>query len=95
MSQELLNEVATLLKGYESKIETLVKTINDFKEVKEPNENKEFLTRKETAEYFSVSLVCLHGWVKKKIIKPYKVGNRTYFKHSELVNVLLNSNKVA
>lgn len=56
---------------------------------------KEFLTRKETAKYFSISLVCLHDWVKKGIVKPYKMGRRTYFMHSELVDALLNSNRLA
>ena len=51
-----------------------------------------FLTRKETAEFFKISLYTIHDWVKKGIIKPYKAGNRTYFKQSELVEVLNNSN---
>lgn len=87
-----VNEILTLLKGYENRIENLINVIGGFKEVSTP---KEFFTRKETADYFSCSLVCIHDWVKKGIIKPYKAGNRTYFKHSELVSVLLNSNKVA
>lgn len=54
---------------------------------------KEFISRKETADFFEVSLVCIHDWVKKGIIKPYKMGNRTYFKYSELIETLLNSNR--
>lgn len=54
---------------------------------------KEFLSRQETAEFFGVSLVCIHDWCKKGILHPYKMGNRTYFKREELVTALLNSNK--
>jgi hypothetical protein len=54
---------------------------------------KEVLTRTETAKLFSISLVCLHDWVKKKILKPYKVGNKTYFKRSEVMEVLSSSNR--
>jgi hypothetical protein len=54
---------------------------------------KEILTRIETANLFSISLVCLHDWVKKAILKPYKVGNKTYFKRSEVMEVLSSSNK--
>lgn len=54
---------------------------------------KEILTRIETANLFSISLVCLHDWVKKNILKPYKVGNKTYFKRSEVLEVLSSSNK--
>ena len=56
---------------------------------------KEFLTRKETKEFFSISYVCLHDWVKKDIITPYKAGTKTYFKRSELVDSLLSSNRRA
>ncbi len=56
---------------------------------------KEFLTRKETAEFFGVSLVTLHDWNKKGLITPLKMGNRTYYKRSELVKSLLNSNNRA
>lgn len=54
---------------------------------------KEFLSRKETAEFFGISLVCLHDWIKKGIVKHYKCGNRTYFNRAELVQQLFNSNK--
>lgn len=54
---------------------------------------KEILTRIETANLFSISLVCLHDWVKKKILKPYKVGNKTFFKRSEVMEVLSSSNR--
>ncbi|MGB1104373.1 MAG: helix-turn-helix domain-containing protein [Crocinitomicaceae bacterium] len=56
---------------------------------------KDFLTRKETSEFFSVSIVTIHNWVKEGIISSYKLGNRTYFKRSELVEQLLNSKTVA
>lgn len=52
-----------------------------------------FLTRKETAEFFNISLYTVHDWMKKKIIKHYKAGNKTYFKKSELIEVLNSSNK--
>jgi hypothetical protein len=57
------------------------------------SKQKEILTRIETANLFSISLVCLHDWVKKSILKPYKVGNKTYFKRSEVLGVLSSSNK--
>ena len=56
------------------------------------SKQKEILTRIETANLFSISLVCLHDWVKKRILKPYKVGNKTYFKRSEVMEVLSSSN---
>jgi hypothetical protein len=56
-----------------------------------PSEEK-FLTRHETAQFFNISLYTVHDWMRKGIIKPYKAGNRTYFKKSELIEVLNSSN---
>lgn len=60
---------------------------------KKPTEHKEFLTRRETSEFLKVSLVTIHEWSKNRIIKPYKLGNRTYFKYSELLETLYQSNR--
>jgi len=84
-------ELANLInEGLKTHIEHLSKTF-----IKPHQEEKEFLTRKETAKFLQISLVCLHDWMKKGIVTPYKLGNRTYFKHSQIVESLLNSNKVA
>jgi hypothetical protein len=55
-----------------------------------PDNPKPHLTRKETAQYFGVSLNCINDWCNKGILIPYKVGQRTYFKRSELVQVMFN-----
>jgi hypothetical protein len=56
---------------------------------------EEHLTRKETAQFFDISLNCLIDWCRKGIVIPYKVGQRTYFKKSEIVDVLFNQPKRA
>jgi hypothetical protein len=53
---------------------------------------KELMTRKEVAKLFDVSLVTIHEWCKSDILKPYKVGNRTYFKRVEVMEVVSRSN---
>jgi hypothetical protein len=75
--------------------EMLKETIlSAFNELSQPpthqtsTSQKEVLTRKETAQFFGVSLFCLHDWVNKGILTPYKVSGRTYFKRSELLTVL-------
>lgn len=60
---------------------------------KSQNESTEFLTRKETAELFKVSLVTIHDWSNNGILKAYKLGNRTYFKRTELLEALFESNR--
>ncbi|MCF8409074.1 MAG: helix-turn-helix domain-containing protein [Crocinitomicaceae bacterium] len=69
----------------------LKELFTEFKGSKK-EEEQEFLTRKETAELFKVSLVTIHDWSNNGILKPYKLGNRTYYKYSELKEALFNSN---
>ena len=57
------------------------------------DEQKEFITRKETAKLFNVSLVTIHEWQNNGILKVYKMGNRSFFKYSELLETLYNSNR--
>lgn len=59
----------------------------------EPKNEKEFLTRKETASFFNVSMVTIHEWQKNGILKVYKMGNRSFFKRAELLETLYNSNR--
>lgn len=69
----------------------VIKSLNELStqnNTSQPQNLKEVLTRKETAEFFNVSLFCIHDWVRKGILTPYKVSGRTYFKRTELDNVL-------
>ena len=74
-----------ILEGVKNQLQELKQNF----QLKEPDE---FLTRKETAELLKISLVCLHDWCNKGILKPYKMGNRTYFKRKEIETKLNNSN---
>lgn len=69
-----------------------LKQFNQLAEFNRSHPEKELLTRKETAELFDVSMVTIHDWCKHGILKPYKVGNRTYFKRSEVFDVVSESN---
>ncbi len=81
-------ELTHLIKeGIKPELENLLKKcLNDLS-----NDDK-FLSRQDTADYFGVTLPTIHDWMKKGIITPYKMGNRTYFMKSELVAKLLSSN---
>ena len=56
-------------------------------------EEIEFLSRRKTAELFNVSLVTIHEWQNNGTLKVYKMGNRSFFKYSELLETLYNSNR--
>lgn len=79
------NDLTNLIKeGIKSELTELKKTLNN-ESLESPH-----LTRRETAKYFGVSLNCINDWTRKGILKAYKVGQRTYFKRSELLQVMFN-----
>lgn len=65
----------------------------------EPKEPTEYLTRKEVAKMFKVSLVTISEWTKKNILISYKIGNRIFYKRHEVeaslvqINSKVNSKK--
>lgn len=83
------NALANLIaENVREQLETLSRQLQ--KQAAEPG--KEIMTRKETGEFFGVSLVTIHDWTKAGIIKKYKVGTRTFYKRSELMEVVNQSN---
>jgi Helix-turn-helix domain len=75
-----------ILKGVQSKF-------NELKKELDSSTQEKYLTRLQTAKMLSISLTCLNDWSKKGILKPLKMGNRTYFKLSDIEEKLDNSNK--
>lgn len=63
--------------------------LNDLKQNFEPKTPTEYLTRSEVAKMLKCDLSTLHNWVKKGKLIPYGIGNRVYFKRSEIEAVLL------
>lgn len=46
-------------------------------------------TRQETAKYLRISLPTLNEWSKTGVLKSYRLGNRVYYKQSEIERSLL------
>ena len=57
-----------------------------FKPVTPP----EYITRKEAAKILKVSLVTIHDWNKKGVLKPYRLGNLIRYKRIELDKALID-----
>ncbi len=51
----------------------------------------EWISRKQASTLLGVSLVTIHEWSKKGILKPYRIGNRVRFKLKEIEQVLNDS----
>lgn len=47
-------------------------------------ESPKYCTRKELCSIFKVSMPTIHNWINKGLLKPHKIGSRTYFDFSEV-----------
>ena len=59
----------------------------------QPKQPTEYLTRKEVCDLLSIDLSSLHRWRKEGTLTAYGIGNRVYFKRSEIDEVI-NSNRL-
>jgi hypothetical protein len=62
--------------------------LESIKKNYQPSTPEELMTRHETATYLKVSLTALWDWNKKGILLSYRIGNRVYYKRSEILGVL-------
>jgi excisionase family DNA binding protein len=60
---------------------------NQMEEIKNnfmPKPLEEYLTRNEVAKMLKCDLSTVHNWTVKGKLKKYCIGNRTYYKRSEV-----------
>ena len=87
------DELLNLLKGSLREELQELKQMFSKKENGSTKDDEELLTLKDVAGMFSVSLVTVHSWCNSEVLKPYKMGRKTFFKKSEVLEVLYNSNR--
>lgn len=71
-----------ILKGVKVQLEELKK---DF----QPKEPTDWLSRSDLKNLLQVDLSTIHNWTKKGKIKAYGIGNRVYYKRSEIEKVII------
>ncbi|MDR2824833.1 MAG: helix-turn-helix domain-containing protein [Prevotellaceae bacterium] len=49
----------------------------------------DYITRREVAQLFGISLVTVHDWTNKGILTAYKIGNKVFYKRVEVENALV------
>ena len=59
----------------------------------QPKVPEEFLTRNEVAELLKCDLSTLWNWTKKSKLISYGIGNRTYYKRTEIESAMVCLNK--
>jgi excisionase family DNA binding protein len=75
-----LDTLGQILKPFEAKINAISEAVLKLK----PQSEEAILTRHETADLLRVSLVTLNDWTNKGILTAYRLGNRVYYKRSEI-----------
>ena len=83
-SEILFNNLPEAVSLLLQKIDALESSIQELKDSSRNYEPEELLTRQETADYFKCDLSTIHHWTKKGKIIKHCIGNRAYYKMSEL-----------
>ena len=78
-SRELEDAIA---KRFQTEIENLKKHF-------QPKEPDEFMTRHEVADFLKCDISTIHNWTIKGKLLPYGIGNRVYYKRSEVLKSLI------
>ena len=84
-----------LPKATEIMLEKLSLLEQELKEIKmnfQPKELDELMTREEVADYFKISMSTLWHWTKKGKLIAHGIGNRVYYKRSEVESCLIRIN---
>ena len=70
-------------------VSNIIDKIDDISKKINSNSGDELMTRKEVAEMFKCDESTIHNWTVKGKIKKYCIGNRAYYKRSELESALI------
>ena len=63
--------------------------IDALKSEFQPKQPTEYLTRNQVKEMFDVDLSTVHNWTKRGKLKAYGIGNRIYYKRTEIDQAIL------
>lgn len=55
-------------------------------------ETSDYLTRQQVAEMLSINLSTVHNWTKQGKLSSYGIGNRVYYKQSEIELAIVKLN---
>lgn len=94
MENSILQLEKTNAIDFENKILIGVKNLlNGFANSFTNQDDDRLLTRQETANLLSISLVSLWDWTRKDLIPAYRIGNKVRYKKSEVLAALQKMNK--
>jgi len=71
-------------------ISAIKSQLEELKSSFEPKSPTEWLTRNEVAEMLKCDLSTIHYWTKKGKLKKHCIGNRVYYKRSDVESALVS-----
>lgn len=72
----------------------VARVVSELKqELKQAIFTEQYLTREEVSELLKISLSTIHNWTKRRILDPYQIGGRVYFKASDIESSMIKLGK--
>ncbi|WP_298156685.1 helix-turn-helix domain-containing protein [Flavobacterium sp.] len=95
MTKSILQIENTNASDFKKEILEDVKGVfQNFADTLQSGDSEKLLTREETADLLSISLVTLWDWTKKDLIPSYRIGTKIRYKKSEVLSSLQKSNNL-
>ena len=73
-----------------SRFDDIQDQINDLKKSMQPKAVEEYLTRCEAADMLKCDKSTIHNWTKKGKLIAFKIGNRVYYKRSQIESEMIS-----
>jgi len=73
----------------EAILQGVKKQLEELKKEYQPREPEEYLSRAEVAKLLKVDISTIHNWGKAGKLKRHGLGNRVYYKRSEVEQAII------
>jgi excisionase family DNA binding protein len=94
MSKEILQLENTNANDFKNEIvKDVINALKAHSQSVQDPEKEKLLTRQETADLLSVSLVTLWSWTKNDLIPAFRIGTKVRYKKPDVLNALQKMNR--
>ena len=87
ITSTLINNISA--ENLYSRLDDIQNQINELSKSLQPKVADEYLTRTEAADMLKCDISTIHNWTKKGKLIAHKLGNRVYYKSSQIESVMI------
>ena len=87
ITSTLINNISA--ENLYSRLDDIQNQINELSKSLQLKAADEYLTRTEAAEMLKCDISTIHNWTKKGKLIAHKLGNRVYYKSSQIESVMI------